>query len=61
MRKMSNGEVGVDLEHVLFMPMEPLQSLYHENFSHYPIKLNRVGFTTVISPLYLTFSSLCQE
>jgi hypothetical protein len=33
MRKMSNGEVGVDLEHVLFMPMEPLQSLYHLDFS----------------------------
>jgi hypothetical protein len=29
MRMMSNGEVGVDLEHVLFMPMEPLESLYH--------------------------------
>jgi hypothetical protein len=29
MRKMSNGEVEADLEHVLFMPMEPLQSLYH--------------------------------
>ena len=29
---MSNGEVGVDLEHVLFMPMEPLQSLNHLNF-----------------------------
>ena len=27
MRKMSNGEVGVDLEHVLFMPMEPLKIL----------------------------------
>ena len=25
MRRMSNGEVGVDLEHVLFMPMKPLQ------------------------------------
>ena len=25
MRKMSNGEVGVDLEHVLLMPMEPLK------------------------------------
>ena len=25
MRRMSNGEVGVDLEHVLFMPMEPLK------------------------------------
>jgi hypothetical protein len=27
MREMSNGEDGVDLKHVLFMPMEPLQSL----------------------------------
>ena len=25
MRKMSNGEVGVDLEHVFFMPMELLK------------------------------------
>jgi hypothetical protein len=23
MKKISNGEAGVDLEHVLFMPMEP--------------------------------------
>jgi hypothetical protein len=36
MKKKSSGDVEVDLEHVLFMPTEPLQNPHHENF--YPIK-----------------------
>jgi hypothetical protein len=33
LRKMSNGEIGVNLEHVFFMPMEPLQKKL--NIRHY--------------------------
>jgi hypothetical protein len=29
MMKISSGEVGADLEHVLFMQIEPLQNIYH--------------------------------
>jgi hypothetical protein len=29
MKKISNGEVGINLEHVLFMPIEQLQNLHH--------------------------------
>ena len=42
MRRMSNGEVGGDLEHVLFMPMEPLPNLYHLNFSQSKNQIKRV-------------------
>jgi hypothetical protein len=29
MKKVSNAEVGVDLEHVLFMPIKPLENFHH--------------------------------
>ena len=51
MRRMSIGEVGVNLEHVLFMPMKPLRNLIIISFFE-SLSCHSGGFQDVGTLLY---------